>query len=101
MFTDIFNLSLSLATVPKCLKFAIIVPVPMKSNISSLNDYRPVALTPTVMKCFERLILHHIKNSISATLDLHQFAYRANRSTEDAISLTFHTALTHLERQGT
>ncbi|XP_055499201.1 UPF0462 protein C4orf33 homolog isoform X1 [Leucoraja erinacea] len=53
------------------------------------------------MKCFERLVLSHIKSSIPASLDSHQFAHRANRSTEDAISLALHTVLTHLERQGT
>ena len=35
------------------------------------------------------------------TLDPLQFAYRANRSTEDAISHVLHTALSHLEGRGT
>ncbi|KAI3356588.1 hypothetical protein L3Q82_017788, partial [Scortum barcoo] len=43
---DIFNLSLQLATVPVSLKTSIIVPVPKKSAVTCLNDYRPVALTP-------------------------------------------------------
>lgn len=30
-------------------------------------------------------------------MDSHQFAYRANRSTDDAVSFALHTALTHLE----
>lgn len=101
VFTDTFNLSLSLSSVPRCLKSAIIVPVPKKTNITSLNNYRPVALTPVVMKCFERLVLSHIKDSIPASLDPYQFAYRANRSTEDAIALALQTALNHLERPNT
>ncbi|KAF7645577.1 hypothetical protein LDENG_00201570, partial [Lucifuga dentata] len=32
-------------------------------------------------------------------LDPHQFAYRANRSAEDAISNALHVALTHLEQK--
>jgi hypothetical protein len=32
---------------------ATIVPVPKKAKISKLNDYRPVALTSVIMKCFE------------------------------------------------
>ncbi|KAI5089719.1 gastrula zinc finger protein XlCGF28.1-like [Silurus meridionalis] len=55
VFTDIFNISLSSATVPSCLKMTTIIPVPKKSSVSCLNDYRPVALTPIMMKCFERL----------------------------------------------
>lgn len=55
VLTRIFNTSLKQATVPPCLKTGTIVPVPKKASISSLNDYRPVALTSVVMKCFERL----------------------------------------------
>ena len=97
VFSDI---SLSTCTVPKCFKTATIVPVPKKTSITSLNDYRPVALTSTVIKCFERLVLAHIKYPLPPTLDQHQFAYRANRSTEDAINMALHSALTHLEHPG-
>ncbi|KAI4886572.1 hypothetical protein NFI96_000182 [Prochilodus magdalenae] len=96
-FTDIFNLSLAQSTVPVCFKTTTIIPIPKKSTITSMNDYRPIALTPIVMKCFERLILSHIKRSLPSTLDPHQFAYRANRSTDDAVSLAIHTALNHLD----
>ncbi len=76
MFTDIFNTSLSLASVPTCLKTATIVPVPKCSTVTGLNDYRPIALTPVVMKCFERLVMAHIKDSIDVTVDSHQYAYK-------------------------
>ncbi|KAI3361543.1 hypothetical protein L3Q82_013686 [Scortum barcoo] len=86
-------------------------PVPtvqQDHTVTGLNDYRPVALTPTpvvmkCMKCFEptsRLVMAHIKDCIDVTVDPHQYAYRKNRknrSTEDAISSVVHTALTHLE----
>ncbi|KAL6479062.1 hypothetical protein MHYP_G00124950 [Metynnis hypsauchen] len=79
VFTKIFNLSLSKSIIPPCLKSASIIPLPKKTSTSDLSDYRPVTLTLVIMKCFER-----------------QFAYKPNRSTEDAL----HTALTHLEHQG-
>ncbi|KAI3363903.1 hypothetical protein L3Q82_001500 [Scortum barcoo] len=72
-----------------------------KPKILSLNDYRPVALTSTIMKCFERLVKSFITSSIPDSLDPLQFAYRPNRSTEDAISLTLHTALSHLDQRDT
>ncbi|KAI4891147.1 hypothetical protein NFI96_023786, partial [Prochilodus magdalenae] len=53
------------------------------------------------MKCFERLVKTHICSSLPATMDPHQFAYRSNRSTDDAIALTVHSALTHLDRKST
>ena len=70
-----------------------------KSTITSLNDYRPVALTQVIMKCFKRLVLQHIKDYLPPDFDPHQFAYRANRSTEDAIYVALHSALNHLEQQ--
>ncbi len=47
-----------------------------------------------MMKCFERLVMQKIKTSLPNTLDPLQFAYRPNRSTDDAISSTLHLALT-------
>ncbi len=51
VFTDIFNLSLSLSVVPSCFKKSTIVPIPKKNKITCLNDWRPVALTPIFSKC--------------------------------------------------
>uniref|UniRef100_A0A3B1J4C9 Reverse transcriptase domain-containing protein n=1 Tax=Astyanax mexicanus TaxID=7994 RepID=A0A3B1J4C9_ASTMX len=78
-----------------------IVPVPKKSTVSCLNDYRPVALTPIIMKCFERLVMRNIKTQLPSSLDPLQFAYRPNRSTDDAITTTLHLSLTHLEKKDT
>ncbi|KAI3354708.1 hypothetical protein L3Q82_019203, partial [Scortum barcoo] len=52
VFADILNMSLPQSVVPTCFKETIIVPIPKKTKILSLNDYRPVALTSTIMKCF-------------------------------------------------
>ncbi|KAI2649455.1 Protein adenylyltransferase SelO [Labeo rohita] len=41
---------------------------PKKSPVSCLNDYCPIALTPIMMKCFERLVMHNIKSSLPNTL---------------------------------
>ncbi len=66
---------------------------------SCFNDYRPVALTPIPMKCFERLVMQHIKSVLPPSLDPFQFAYRSNRSTDDAIATALHPALTHLDKK--
>ncbi len=99
VFTDIFNLSLSLSVVPSCFKKSTIVPIPKKNKITCLNDWRPVALTPIFSKCFEKLIRDYICSVLPASLDPLQFAYRSNRSTDDAIAFTLHTALSHLENK--
>ncbi len=54
-----------------------------------------------MIKCFERLVLFHIKANIHTDLDSHQFAYCRNRSTEDAISIAHHTSRSHLENPDT
>ncbi len=60
VFTDIFNLSLSLSVVPQCFKTSTIVPIQKTPKASCLNDLCPVALTPIISKCFEKLIRDHI-----------------------------------------
>jgi hypothetical protein len=66
----------------------------MKTKETCLNDYRPVALSPIAMKCFERLVIAHINTIMRETLDLLQFTYCPNRSTDDTISIALHTAHT-------
>lgn len=99
VFTTIYNMSLSTLWVSGCFKAATIVPVPQQSNVTCLNDCRPVALTPIQAKCLERLVIKHIKEAVPPTLDPYQFAYKENRSTEDAIAIVLHTLLEHLEQK--
>ncbi|XP_051899168.1 uncharacterized protein LOC127585608 [Pristis pectinata] len=101
VFPDIFNLSLLQSQVPTCFKKTTIIPVPKKSKVTCLNDYRPVALTSTIMKCFERLVMARINSSLPDNRDPLQFAYRRNRSTADAISLALNSALEHLDSKDT
>ncbi len=101
IFTQIFNRSLELCEVPSCFKRSTIIPVPKKPKMTGLNDYRPVALTSVVMKSFERLVLAYLKASTGPLLDPLQFAYRANRSVDDAVNMGLHFILQHLDRPGT
>ncbi len=91
------NESLATSVVPTSFKKSVIIPVPKNSKPSCLNDYHPVALISIVMEVFERLLKNHICSSIPATLDPLQFAYRPNRSTDDAIFQVLHSSLTHID----
>ncbi len=75
-------------------------PIPRKSKITWLNDYRPVALTSVVMKSFEKLVLAHMKDINGPSLDPLQFAHRANRSVDDAVNMGLYYVLQHLDRPG-
>ena len=101
VFTNIFNMSLIESVIPICFKQTTIVPEPKNTKATCLNYYRPLALTSVAMKCFERLVMAHINTIILETLDPLQFAYRPNRSTDDAISIALHTALSHLDKRNT
>ncbi|CDQ59852.1 unnamed protein product [Oncorhynchus mykiss] len=94
-------MSLIESVIPTCFKQTTIVPVPKNIKATCLYDYRHVALTSVAMKCFERLVMAHINTLIPETLDQLQFPYRPNRSTDDAISIAFHTALSHLDKRNT
>ena len=52
------------------------------------------------MGSVEKLIRTHISSALPPGFDPHQFAYRANRSTEDAIATALHSTLSHLEQRG-
>jgi hypothetical protein len=100
-FTDNFNLSLSESIIQACFKQTIIVPVTKNTKVTCLNYYCPIALTSVAIKCFERLVMAHINTIIQETLDPLQCADRPNRSTDDAISIALHTALSHLDKRNT
>ena len=53
------------------------------------------------MKSFERLVLSHLKSITDPLLDTMQFAYRANRSVDDAVNMALHFILQHLDSAGT
>ena len=80
-----FNECFSTNTVPAAWKTTCIVPVPKRPVISSLNDLRPVALTSVVMKVCERVVLCKLDSVVKDYTDPLQFAYRRNRSSDDAV----------------
>ena len=53
------------------------------------------------MKCMEKLVLQSMDSVIPDSLDPLQFAYRKNRSVDDAVALALHSTLDHLEKSKT
>lgn len=49
------------------------------------NKLRSIALTSHVIKCFEKIILHHLSTQVSVALNPLKFAYRKCVGVEDAI----------------
>ena len=101
IYSHIFNISLSTSSIPNVWKTSKIIPVPKKEKVITINDLRPVALTPIVMKCFERIILKHLNKQISPLLDPLQFAYQLKRSVEDALIVFSNYIYNHLGKANT
>ena len=55
ILTFIFNWSLRISTVPHVFKKSIIIPVPKRTPVSSLNDYRPAALTSIIISIYRSI----------------------------------------------
>ena len=82
-------------------KIGEIVPVQKKPLLKVDNDPRPVTLTAILAKCFERALLPKITTHAQPVMDKLQFAYQANRSTDDAIITFIHEIAQHLDDDST
>ncbi len=60
-----------------------------------------VTESSVVMKSFERLVLVYLKDITGPLRDPLQFAYRANRSVDDAVNMGLHYFLQHLDKART
>ncbi|KAI5607883.1 gastrula zinc finger protein XlCGF28.1-like [Silurus asotus] len=65
--------------------------------MDSSTAYSPLSISTTDVY----LVFSRVDARLPPTLDPHQFAYRPNRSTEDAVSTALHSALTHLDKSNT
>ena len=73
----------------------MICPIPKNNSPSDIFDYRPIEITSVVMKCFEKIVLHHLLDLTNGMQDPLQFAYKPNRSIEDAILTLLHNTFRH------
>ena len=97
IFTTLFNLSLRQSNIPTTWKTAETIPVPKKPMFIDMNNLRSVALTPIIMKFFERLVLKLLKRELEVQLDPLQFAYKTKRGVEDAVLVFVNNALKHMK----
>ena len=97
IFSILFNWSPNDCFIPTIWKHSIIRPIPKNNKPSCTNDYRPVALTSIVMKCFERIILSNLRPVVEPAVDRFQFAYKTARGTDDATMTLLHKVHSHLD----
>jgi len=87
--TELFNRSLSTATVPTVFKSALITPLIKKPDLASTDprSYRPISNLSVVSKLLERIVFRQLYTYLSAAdlLPRLQSAYRTHHSTETAL----------------
>ena len=66
-----------------------------------MNGLRPIALTSSVMKVLERLVLLPFQKIVIDFVDPLQFTYREGRSVDDAIWHVLDHAYSHLDKPAT
>ena len=57
---DIFNLPISTKIFPDDLKVLKVVPVYKSGERENLNNYRPIAVLPTIARVFEKLLYRQL-----------------------------------------
>lgn len=85
--TFIINQCLITGTFPNAWKEANVIPVPKNQNPSSVSEFRPISILPTISKILEKIIHEQItffleQNNI---LPLTQSGFRKNHSTTTAL----------------
>ncbi|XP_033101208.1 uncharacterized protein LOC117104470 [Anneissia japonica] len=84
-FQRLFQSSIDASYVPKLWEKIIISPIAKKPNQKEMNDLRSIALTSVPIKCLEKVVKGQIFENVKNDLDDYQFAYRSDRSVEDAV----------------
>ena len=89
VITHILNVSLVSQQVPKMWKTANIRPIPKETNISALDQLRPISVTD-IMRLFQRLILDfELRKPVSRVIHSDQFAYKKDCGTETETALLY------------
>ena len=70
VFSTLFTWSLKDGIVPGVWKTSMICRIPKDNSPSDLKDYRPIAITSAVMKCLEKIVLHHLLDLTKGMQDL-------------------------------
>ena len=99
--SELFNLSISLATVPNQWKQALIVPIPKVAAPSLPSEFRPISITPILSRILEKIYvqkylypafqLHTTPSQSNTVINFHkQFAFLPTGSTTAALIALLH-----------
>ena len=91
VITHILNVCVVSEQVPKIWKTVNVRPIPKETNISALDQLRPISVTDIIMRLFERLILDfELKKPVSCFIHSEQFTYKDDYGTETVLLYNQH-----------
>ena len=84
---DLFNLSLSTASIPSLWKCARVTPIFKNGSATDMNNYRPISIISFIAKVFEKLIFIQLSHFLESSniLSPFQSGFRPNFSTTTAL----------------
>ena len=85
--TKVYNNAKNIEKYPSCLKTADVTPIPKDKEKDNKKKYRPVSLTPTLSKVFEKDMYEQISNFVDSFLSPYLFGYRKGHSTEQCLMI--------------
>lgn len=85
--SKLINLSLANGEFPNCLKISKLIPIFKAGDKTLIENYRPIALLPTLNKIFEEVMNIRLMKYLENTkqLNCRQFGFRKKHSTSDAL----------------
>lgn len=85
--SDLVNASFAEGRFPKALKSAVVNPLYKKGSVFDTNNYRPISITSTFSKVFEKLFLNRLHPFLvnNHLLYKKQFGFQKDISTIDAM----------------
>ena len=85
--SNIVNFSFSSGIFPDLLKVAKVTPIKKPGISTSISNYRPISILPSLSKLFEKLIYRQLYSYLEQNeiLFKNQFGFRAAKSTTQAI----------------
>ena len=86
-FEHLFNFIILTKKFPEGWKTSKVIPIPKKSNSSSISNLRPISILPTLSKAFEIILKNQLLFFIKQNRLLSDFqsGYRNNHSTTTAV----------------
>ncbi|CAB4025727.1 Hypothetical predicted protein [Paramuricea clavata] len=96
---ELFNKSLSSGQLPPEWKLSNVCPIPKKSPLHEVSNYRPISLLLLVSKVFERCIYNRLTDHISSKLNELQHGFQRGKSTTSQLLHVLHNIHKMLEKR--